>query len=304
MLFEQPQWYRGGGAEHLLRTVFPTCDSSVTAVSHVDAHFRSIVFPGAMSSENADARAAQVSQTPFDQVSKNLADIGAMSVDEFLSSLSDALDQPHVVGLRYPEERSGPSQETEMKFTSASNEPSSSAVANGNTAVIKPLARLQQTCQRRFGSTEALKFEYVEKDGATSERIISPQHFTSVSSSSPGKRCILTITRPNGATRCYTTQPVFHRKNEAKAQVSQIAVDMGALDFIMTGDSGKKGTLPASLEAPRKPKADAAVHVPALNEKDAPIREIEECCHQWRADLVKAHWVALHDRRIGNSMLH
>jgi hypothetical protein len=78
---------------------------------------------------------------------------------------------------------------------------------------------------------------------------------------------------------------------------------MGALDFIMTGDSGKKGPLLAPLDAPRKPKADAVAHVPALNEKDAPIREIEECCRQWRAGLVKAHWVALHDRKIGNSML-
>jgi hypothetical protein len=96
-----------------------------------------------------------------------------MSVDEFLSSLSDALDQPHVVGLRYPEEKSGPSHEAEMNSTSASNEPSSSTAANGNTAVIKPLTRLHQTCQRRFGSTEALKFEYVEEDGATSEYIQS-----------------------------------------------------------------------------------------------------------------------------------
>ena len=139
-----------------------------------------------------------------------------------------------------------------------------------------------------------------------SNRLITNALHASEPCPSPGKRCILTITRPNGATRCYTTQPVFSRKNEAKAHVASIAIDMGALDFITTGDSSNgrgKGPMLAPLDAPGHSRVDAVVHTPApFIEKDAPIREIEECCRQWRAGLVNAHWVALHDRKMGNSM--
>ena len=121
-------------------------------------------------SEGAAQGSAQVTQTPFDLVSENLAGIGALSVEQFLSSLSDALDQPHVVGLRDPDgTTSGPSHEAGMNSMLASNEPTSNAAANANAAAIKPLTRLHQTCQRRFGSTEALRFEYIEDNGANSE---------------------------------------------------------------------------------------------------------------------------------------
>ena len=46
------------------------------------------------------------------------------------------------------------------------------------------------------------------------------------------KKCILTITRPNGATRSYTTKPEFSCRAEARVASAAVAVKMGAIDFI------------------------------------------------------------------------
>jgi hypothetical protein len=64
------------------------------------------------------------------------------------------------------------------------------------------------------------------------------------------KRCILTITRPNGATRSYTLKPKFAHKAEARAVAAVIAVDMGAIDFIKHGSPevvAKRGLVLAPL---------------------------------------------------------
>ena len=49
------------------------------------------------------------------------------------------------------------------------------------------------------------------------------------------KRCFFTITRPNGATRSYTSKPEFARKAEARVAAAAVAVDMGAIVFIKHG---------------------------------------------------------------------
>src|ERR1700730_13760358 len=103
------------------------------------------------------------------------------------------------------------------------------------------------------------------------------------------KRCILTITRPNGARRSYQTPGVYSRKNEAKSQTAALAIEMGAIDFITTGDSdltkAKKGLVLAHL--------DAIGEGDCIEPEDPAVQEIEDCCVEWRAGRVKPYWVAL-----------
>jgi hypothetical protein len=122
------------------------------------------------------------------------------------------------------------------------------------------------------------------------------------------KKCILTITRPNGASRSYATEPVFSRKNEAKAHVAALAIEMGAIEFIVSGyvdtPKGKKGLVLAPLDAPDSSDIEAAeTSVPTLpfQDGDAAIQQIEECCTDWRAGVVKPEWIPLTEPKLGTS---
>ncbi|KAF8258505.1 hypothetical protein EI94DRAFT_1911940 [Lactarius quietus] len=100
------------------------------------------------------------------------------------------------------------------------------------------------------------------------------------------KRCILTITRPNGATRSYTSKPEFARKAAARAAAASVAVDMGAIDFIKHGSPDavvKRGLVLAPLDAPGSVQAP----LPSAAEEDLSVQEIEKCCVEWRAGRVK-----------------
>jgi hypothetical protein len=110
------------------------------------------------------------------------------------------------------------------------------------------------------------------------------------------KRCILTITRPNGATRSYTSKPEFARKAEARAAAAAIAVDMGAIDFIKHGSPeavAKRGLVLAPLDAPGSVQEPSATDA----EEDPAVKEIEKCCVEWRAGHVKPRWIFLIDSK-------
>jgi hypothetical protein len=110
------------------------------------------------------------------------------------------------------------------------------------------------------------------------------------------KRCILTITRPNGATRSYTSKPEFARKAEARAAAAAIAVDMGAIDFIKHGSPeavAKRGLVLAPLDAPGSVQEPSATDA----EGDPAVKEIEKCCVEWRAGRVKPRWIFLIDSK-------
>jgi len=108
--------------------------------------------------------------------------------------------------------------------------------------------------------------------------------------------------------RSYKTEPVFSRKNEAKSQAASIAIEMGAIDFIVSGDSdtlkAKKGLLLAPLDAPYRPDNEAFHENSSATppDSDASVKEIEDCCIEWRGGLVKPHWVGLNDPKFGNSL--
>lgn len=120
----------------------------------------------------------------------------------------------------------------------------------------------------------------------------------------PEKQCILTITRPDGAVRSYKSKPIFRRKNDAKAQVATIAVEDGAMDFILHGDSdilkAKKGVLLAPLEDRPQPVASTSNissntrsskrFVPEAGTPMPRYEEIAACCKEWRGTLVYPSW--------------
>ena len=109
------------------------------------------------------------------------------------------------------------------------------------------------------------------------------------------KQCILTITRPNGATRSYSSKTNFERKSDARSSVAALAVEMGALDFIKKGAPGddlKRGLVLAPLEEHGEEAVEPQV---PEREPSAAIGQIETCCVEWRAGRVKPHWVALRE---------
>lgn len=113
------------------------------------------------------------------------------------------------------------------------------------------------------------------------------------------EQCILTITHANGATRAYKSDSTFSRRADAKSQAAQIAVDMGAIDFIKSGDSDpNKGLLlnPLSVESGNMELDEsAAKQIPKQPEMDESLKKIEKCCVEWRAGKVKPHWVTFND---------
>ncbi|KAF8315797.1 uncharacterized protein EI90DRAFT_300196 [Cantharellus anzutake] len=152
------------------------------------------------------------------------------------------------------------------------------------------VAKLNRAAQRAFGSSvHHLNYDFLEDQG--------PRR----------KKCILTITKPDGQKRIYTTEPVFARKGEAKAKVATIAIQHDALLFIAGGDPGTNSLHNLRLvNAPDKergkkhtdPAAAAAVDgssglvVPAVD-------EIDKCCKEWRADHVRPDFVRTTDPKTG-----
>ena len=107
---------------------------------------------------------------------------------------------------------------------------------------------------------------------------------------SAGKQCILTITRPNGVSRSYITKPEFIRKSEAKACAATIALEMGAIDFILYGSKspGKKKILLAPVHGSASDSElgkGKGKEVDESNESSEHL-QIVSCCEQWRAGRV------------------
>ncbi|KAJ7714078.1 hypothetical protein B0H16DRAFT_1471574 [Mycena metata] len=209
------------------------------------------------------------SLSPFDPVSKNLLALGALSIDDFLSapyepdvSRLSSIPLPIIAASSTP------------KPANKSTEPARIPTQDTNSA---NLARLHATCLRQrqlSGETSNLKFDILEESAST-------------------KQCILTITRPDSATRSYKTEPVFRRKTDAKAQAATIAIECGAIDFILRGDSdelkARKGVLLASL-SDSQPVASTSKLPFSASAEMLRVQEIEACCREWRGPFLKPYW--------------
>lgn len=225
---------------------------------------------------------------PFKVVSQNLAKIGALTIEQFLKAPPE-IDDFDVVNDTDEAKDVSPAP-TNSILDLVSNQ-------QVQQNMDKSIGLLHQTCQRAFGTSEALKFEFIELDGPSSEcRTLHTQYSIK---SDLAKRCVLTIVRPNGARKSYTTPGMFSRKNEAKAQTAALSIEMGALAFITAGETDssnvKNGLVLAPLNA-HDSNAAPEVESPCLQE-DSAIIQIEECCKEWRAGRVKPLWVPLADLR-------
>ncbi|KAJ7334732.1 hypothetical protein DFH08DRAFT_879250 [Mycena albidolilacea] len=250
------------------------------------------------------------SLSAFELVSQNLLSIGAISINDFLSSgYAHELVQKHDVfhqGLSSLSGSSDASTSTPaLPPAAGSSKPkslapptkldSAAAQVSQPPVAVDPVAQLQSTCSHQFGpSNRVLKFEFLEE-------------------SVDRKQCILTIGRPDGSARSYKTEPVFRRRVDAQAQAAAIAIEHDAINFIIRGDSdelkAKKGVLLAPLDdtqpiaSTSKLSSNPSSFLSSNSsssflvapELTARVQEIDACCREWRGDQVKPCWLDFND---------
>ncbi|KAG1767160.1 hypothetical protein EV702DRAFT_1147624 [Suillus placidus] len=217
----------------------------------------------------------------FDQVSRNLASIGCIPLSDYLYG------SPSIPAATVPQETlSAPQNAAPIQHS----QPPTPAITKTSVDTVSPnaISRLHQTSQRTFGSIEPLKFEFIEEAGQRS------------------KKCILTISRPNGSTRSYATDPVYSRKSDAKSAAATLAIEMGALDFITRGDPEelklKRGLVLASINSSQNQERTRA-EIGSTHDQDGnnAIEQIETCCAEWRGGSIAPHWVALLEPKVGHT---
>ncbi|KAI0739634.1 hypothetical protein C8Q80DRAFT_1124013 [Daedaleopsis nitida] len=146
----------------------------------------------------------------------------------------------------------------------------SSIPVNPEQHVTRAVARLHQTCQQAFGDGQGLRFAYEEDEAQ-------------------GKRCILTIMRPNGDSQTYIS-PGFHNRNyDAKASVCTIAIQSGAIEFIATGKSD-----PSTVPTMSTPE-------PGDGEQDDSVKKIEDCCFGVTGGKVNPFWLNITEPKFGKT---
>lgn len=120
----------------------------------------------------------------------------------------------------------------------------------------------------------------------------------------------MTIARPNGVFRSYTSEAVFTRKSDAKARAAAIAVEMGAVDFVLHGNKDNSKSRSKVLLAPIDSKAvkeedkvkEEETASPELDDDEA-SKQISDCCIEWRADMVKPRWIFFSEHKGSASKL-
>lgn len=220
----------------------------------------------------------------FDQVSINLASIGCIPLSDYLYG-SPAIPAAAAAPPPPPE-----TQSTIKNAPIQHPKPPTPAITKTSVDTVSSnaISRLHQTSQRTFGSIEPLKFEFIEEAGQRS------------------KKCILTISRPNGSTRSYTTDPVHSRKSDAKSAAATLAIEMGALDFITHGDPEelklKRGLVLASINSSQnQERIRAEIGSTEHPDGNNAIEQIETCCAEWRGGSIAPHWVALLEPKVGHT---
>ncbi|KAI6001819.1 hypothetical protein EDD15DRAFT_2227665 [Pisolithus albus] len=204
----------------------------------------------------------EIPQATCDAVFQELTELGAVSLHRYLQGDTDVYSgMPSTTNLpSYP------------STTPSINYPRHDAVS-----------RLNATCQRVFGNTDPLRYEFVEENGPKS------------------KQCILTIVRNDGTQRSYTTQPIFSKKAEAKAEVSKIAIEIGALEFLMFGETkerkGPRNSPASSASDGLSAGASSSAQVQPAEKSSVDV--IESCCIEWRAERVSPRWIALTEPKLG-----
>ncbi|KAF9560441.1 hypothetical protein CPC08DRAFT_476235 [Agrocybe pediades] len=217
---------------------------------------------------------------PFDIINRELAALGALSVNDYLNdtySFSASFDGNSYV--QASDVLSVPTVDVNKEAKAASEDNSNAVTARTAISILR------QTCQSTFGSSDALKYEFLED-------------------SRQGKQCILTIARPGGASRSYTSGVASLSRADLKGLAAQAAIDLGAIEFITVGDKdalkAKKGLLQNPLDVIDLDGPDATpgpdedpqnkASTSKLDPIEEPLKNIENCCYEWRAGKIKPHW--------------
>jgi hypothetical protein len=118
--------------------------------------------------------------------------------------------------------------------------------------------------------------------------------------------CIVTITRPNGASRSYTSPSGFQSKNEAKETAAKVAIENGALTFVVQGD--KSGRNPRLFLAPLDFSGNVVSKLDkstVARDESGPLHpdvaEINEYCTTERSDL-QPFWLSYSEPNKEDSM--
>ncbi|KAI0822152.1 hypothetical protein BC628DRAFT_1422075 [Trametes gibbosa] len=155
-------------------------------------------------------------------------------------------------------------------------QPSTASESTSEPVITRAVARLHQACQHNFGDTDGLRYEFEEDVVGF------------------GTRCKLIITRPNGTSRTYTSPIAHQRKYDAKAHISTVAIENGAIDFILSGDGSREAS---STEHALPPKPDPE----AAAEADESVKAIEKICLDWTHGHIKPFWLLINEPRFGRT---
>ncbi len=177
-------------------------------------------------------------------------------------------------------------------FAAPPNQLNTAPAPAAEPTITRAVARLHQACQHTFGSTEALRYEFEEDAATFGECHTCDGCFRA--SRCLGKRCKLTITRPNGTSRVYHSPTAHQRKYDAKAHVSTVALENGAIDFIISGEG--TGT-PEAEQPPPPPQPE----VESVAEMDESVKSIEQTCLSRTSGRIKPFWLLISEPKFGRS---
>ncbi|KAI0357113.1 hypothetical protein OH77DRAFT_1519559 [Trametes cingulata] len=223
-----------------------------------------IVTPAAHPEPATPDTSSMDEEAAFAQATQGLLGVGAVPVLQYLQEPALA---PVVQSALTPAAQHTP--------------PSAAPGPAPETIIARAVARLHQAYQQTFGNTDGLRFEY-EEDAI-----------------SQGKRCRLTITRPNGASRTYTSPLAYQRKYDAKTHASTVAIENGAIEFIMSGGGQEPSEEERTPPPPPPPQqADSAA---TLLEMDESVKTIEQTCSSWTIGRIKPHWLLINESKFGRT---
>jgi hypothetical protein len=131
--------------------------------SERDALNKAKLSPFARVVQDGDSDDDSDTTPPFEAVSQNLTKIGALTIDRFLRSPPE-IDDFDVLYHIHQNRETSPTPPPALPPT----EPKVPIKSDG-TSKMQCVAQLHHTCQRVFGKTDMLKFEFIEVDGPNSE---------------------------------------------------------------------------------------------------------------------------------------
>ncbi|KIJ47883.1 hypothetical protein M422DRAFT_28681 [Sphaerobolus stellatus SS14] len=239
-------------------------------------------------------------RTPFEMTTLSLLKLGSLPMDRFVQNNPSEELEGFDIPLVDPANPHGYSLDKKGGDDDAAGEWEDDW---RNVPESEAARYLRSVVQRIFGNNasvatgagkDILRYEFIDELGENR------------------KSCILTVTRPNGATRSYRTKPEFSRKSDAKLAAASLGLRMGAVPFLRWGEESGRARL-AKLDAKGKSKSEHGGE--DGNKNDGPshgnsngiadgekaILEIENCCTEWRAGAVIPQWVYLIEQKLPNA---